>query len=277
MAIEAVDFRFHRDRDGERLGLEVRVRPGDSLPGTAVSPVLVFAGKGPGSGPALALLDPGSGRILYRSPPLPGEVFRWLREILARRGLEGLGAREVSSHRCGPGRDLELVSPGLDCEGHYARAVAALEAGDREAARRAFQASDCEAARAALARLGMPGADAEAAPAPSELDPEELARSVMRAVAADGRIDEAERRVLRLLAQAFPVGRDRLAELWREVSGEPRPSQAGPLDPEAVLREAVAGARRTGRVGPSSRQLVARLAQVLGVARERVAEVVRSS
>lgn len=254
---------------------------------------LVYFRDDPGQDPVLGLRSIGSSRWIVRSEPLPGECFLRLREVWEARRGEGFRLESVID---GVRRSVDVARFALDFEGHWARARAHEQAGRVPEALEAYRRSSAPGASDEVARLSQAPARGGEAPPSSEaparaeaspgsqtpasaeaLDDEAAILAILRAIAADGKVDAQEMKTYQALSKVFPVPAARTRELVQQVRDEPRDPDGTPMDPRAVLGALVRRARVVGRIGPESTQALRRAAAALGLDRAAVLEVVKQA
>lgn len=281
---------FSQDPDGPVATLEIapelRVRWG----GRALEVSLLFEHDDTDRDPVLAFRDLGTGEDLLRSPPLPGQHFLDLREIWRTRRGEGFSLQA-------PGNgELPVRVWALDFEGNLARGRIHEQAGRLEQALAAYQASaspsrEDEVRRIQALLAGSRASDPQsgassgsgsispspASGSPEEIEGEEVVLHILRAIAADGKVDSREMRTLKALGPAFQVPGPRLQELIQQVRDEGVGAEGGAMVPAQVLRELLTRAARGGRIGPRSSALLKRASHALGLTKDDVKAILAGS
>jgi uncharacterized tellurite resistance protein B-like protein len=267
----ALEVLFGQDQDGTIATLRFR-GGGDAaeFAGAPVEVALLLAKDTLGEDPVLTLRSLPELVPRVRSEPLPGALFLRLRAVWEARQAEGFRV-EVGPEE-GSAQGVESARFALDFGGHLARGRAHEVAGRLSEALAEYEASDSptrvdEVARvkAALAGTSTPE---------ERLVDEEAVLEILRAIAADGKVDAAEMQTLKALGQCFGLTKDSLQGYIERVRKEQRPADGAPMVAAEVMRDLFRKAAGPGRVGPRSSQTLKRAAQALGLTVAQVKEIV---
>lgn len=271
---------FSKDEDGPLAVLDFLVDEAAGIRDRSLELALLFEADDAARDPVVAVRDLGAAGTLFRSPPLPGTLFLRLREVWERRRAEGFRVHLVAAGA--EPEEIGVAVFALDFAGHLARGRALEAAGDLAGALEAYRASssptrDEEVRRVQGALEGRTVPPPPEEPGEAGLGDEVVVLEVLRAIAADGKVDKQELRVLQALSAVFRIDPKRLRDMITTVKSEPRPPDGKAMVPAEVLRSLIRRAARQGRIGPESSRTLNRAAQALGLTVEEIRAIVKAS
>lgn len=264
---------FRQDQDGATATLRFRVGgdPG-RLAAEPVEVALLLDKDILGEDPVLTLRRPPELAPRVRSEPIPGALFLRLRRVWQARQAEGFSVEIGGSD---PARTPVLARApryALDFGGHLGRGRAHEAAGRLAEALAEYERSDSPTRGEEIARVKAALSGTE--PPVTRLVDEEAVLTIIRAIAADGKVDPKEMKTLKALGQCFGLGREELQGYITRVRDEEPPEGGAPMVAAEVMRDLLRRAAGRGRVGPDSSQTLKRAARALGLSMAQVKEIV---